>query len=120
MDGTSEIDIREDPDRRAFVLRVDGVEAGRVVHHRRRGGGDVPPAIVLVHTEVDDAYGGRGLAGQLVRAVFEAARAEGVAVVPRCPYAQQWLGKHPEYLGDVPARDRRELGLDEPHPQEAS
>jgi len=112
MDDTSEIDVREEPERRAFVLRVDGAEAGRVVYHRRRGGGEVAPAIVLVHTEVDDAYGGRGLAGELVRAVFDAARAEGVALVPRCPYAQRWLGKHPEYLTDVPERDRHELGLD--------
>ncbi|MEJ2865263.1 GNAT family N-acetyltransferase [Actinomycetospora flava] len=120
MDENSEIDVREEPDRRAFVLRVDGAEAGRVVYHRRQGGGDVPAAIVLIHTEVDDAYAGRGLAGRLVRAVFDAARAEGVVLVPRCPYAQQWLGKHPDYLADVPAHDRQELGLDEPHREEAS
>jgi predicted GNAT family acetyltransferase len=67
---------------------------------------------VLVHTEVDEAYAGRGLASRVVRAVFDAARGEGVGVVPRCPYAQKWLGSHTEYLADVPDRARRELGLD--------
>jgi predicted GNAT family acetyltransferase len=85
--------------------------------HRRTG---AEPAIVLVHTEVDDAYEGRGLAGRLVREVFDAARAAGLPVVPRCPYVQHWLGSHPEYLADVPADDRRALGLDEPPTEEAS
>ena len=114
MDDECDVRVNEDPDRGAFVLRVDGVEAGRAEVHRRHGGGDVPAAFVLVHTEVDDAHAGRGLAGRLVRAVFDAARAEDVAVVPRCPYAQRWLGSHPEYLADVPPDARRALGLGEP------
>ncbi|PVY97477.1 GNAT family N-acetyltransferase [Actinomycetospora cinnamomea] len=117
MDDESDVRVDEDLDRGAFVLRVDGVEAGRADVRRRRGDA---PAIVLVHTEVDEAYAGRGLAGRVVRAVFDAARAEGVAVVPRCPYAQRWLRSHPEYLVDVPPRDRAELGLSEPQTEEAS
>jgi uncharacterized protein len=119
----ADVRVDEDPDRGAFVLRVDGVEAGRADVQRRRTA-DGTPAIVLVHTEVDEAYSGRGLAGRIVRAVFDAARAEGgggtghTAVVPRCPYAQRWLGSHPEYLADVPARDRAALGLGEPHLEE--
>lgn len=116
MDDTTDVRVEEDADRGAFVLRVDGVEAGRAEVHRRRGGTDVPAALVLVHTEVDDGYGGQGLGGRLVRAVFDEARTEGVPVVPRCPYAQRWLGSHAEYLTDVPPRDRRALGLGEPHP----
>ncbi|GAA4770185.1 GNAT family N-acetyltransferase [Actinomycetospora chibensis] len=113
MDDESDVRVDEDPDRGAFVLRVDGVEAGHVSVRRRRGH-ETPGAIVLIHTEVDEAYGGRGLAGRLVQAVFDAARAEGVAVVPRCPYARRWLRTHREYLADVPPDDRRSLGLDAP------
>lgn len=119
-DVSADIRVDEDPDRGAFVLRVDGVEAGHADVRRRRTA-DGMPAIVLVHTEVDEAYSGRGLGGRIVRGVFEAARAEGppgTAVVPRCPYAQRWLGSHPEYLADVPARDRAALGLGEPHLEE--
>ena len=112
MDDTGDVGadttVQEDQGRGAFVLHVDGVEAGHVDVRRRKD------RIVLVHTEVDEAYGGRGLAGRLVRAVFEAARSEGVALVPLCPYAQRWLGSHPEYLADVPLQTRQELGLPEP------
>jgi uncharacterized protein len=113
---TSDLEVTEAPERGAFVLRVDGVEAGHVDVRRR----EAPPAIVLLHTEVEPAYGGQGLGGRLVRAVFDAARAEGVGLVPLCEYAQGWVGKHPEYLGDVPEHDRTELGLDGPHREEAS
>jgi uncharacterized protein len=120
MDETIDVRVDEEPDRGEFVLRVDGVEAGHV-SVRRRKGRDTPGAIVLIHTEVDEAYGGRGLAGRLVQAVFDAARAEGVAVVPRCPYAQRWLRTHRAYLADVPPADRQTLGLGDPDPdQEAS
>lgn len=118
MGDESDVRVVQDPARDAFVLHVDGVEAGHVDVRRRRGHDG--PTIVLLHTEVDEAHAGRGLAGRLVRAVFEAARAEGVAVVPRCPYAQRWLGSHAEYLADVRPRDRAELGLGEPVTEEAS
>lgn len=108
MDDTGE--VREDPERGAFVLTVDGAEAGHVDYRRR----SAPAALVLLHTEVDPAYGGRGLGGRLVRAVFEAARAEEIPLVPLCEYAQRWVGLHPEYLADVPAHDRQKLGLPEP------
>ena len=112
MDDETDVRVDEDRERGAFVLRVDGVEAGRA-DVRRRATGDAP-VILLDHTEVDEAYSGRGLAGRVVRAVFDAARAEGVAVVPHCAYAQRWLGSHAEYLADVPADHRRSVGLGEP------
>ena len=111
MDEASDVRVDEDPDRGEFVLRVDGVEAGHADIRRRTTHGSSGP-IVLIHTEVDEAYAGRGLAGRIVRAVFDAARAEGVGVVPRCPYARRWLRSHREYLADVPAHDRQVLGLD--------
>jgi predicted GNAT family acetyltransferase len=115
---TDDIRVDVDLDGDTAVLRVDGAEAGHMDMHHRHGGGDRPAALVLVHTEVDDAYEGRGLAGRLVRAVFDAARAAGQPVVPRCPYVRHWLGSHPDYLADVPAHDRRTLGLDEPRQTE--
>jgi predicted GNAT family acetyltransferase len=118
MGDESDVRVDEDPERSAFVLRVDGVEAGRA-DVRRRPGREEPGTIVLVHTEVDEAYAGRGLASRVVRAVFDAARDEEVPVVPRCAYAQKWLGSHTEYLADVPARVRTELGLGEPQAEGA-
>lgn len=53
--------------------------------------------LYLMHTEVPEAFGGRGLGGELLRAALEHARGAGMQVVAFCPYAKVWLGRHPEY-----------------------
>ena len=57
--------------------------------------------MTILHTEVPYALRGRGLAGQLVRAAFEHAREAGLKVAPRCSYAAEWAGRHPEYAALV-------------------
>lgn len=52
--------------------------------------------LVLVHTGVPDELGGQGLGGKLVRAALGRAVAEGLTLVPRCPFARGWLEKHPD------------------------
>ena len=52
---------------------------------------------IIDHTEVDPAYGGQGIAGRLVQAVADAARAAKVKVVPLCPYAKKWFEKNEAY-----------------------
>ncbi len=64
--------------------------------YRRRG-----DRLVLVHTGVPDELGGRGLGGVLVRAAVDRAEAEGLTVVPECPYARAWLEKHPDEAARV-------------------
>ncbi|HEX7769455.1 MAG TPA: GNAT family N-acetyltransferase, partial [Dokdonella sp.] len=56
--------------------------------------------MVIDHTEVPPAVGGRGIAGQLVRAAFETARRAGWRVHPACSYAAAWIQRHPAY-GDL-------------------
>lgn len=53
--------------------------------------------MTITHTGVPSEVGGRGIASELVRAAFEAARSEGWKVVPACSYAQVWIGRHPDY-----------------------
>jgi predicted GNAT family acetyltransferase len=53
--------------------------------------------ISLVHTEVPTAFRGRGVASALTRFALEAARAEDVVVVPRCPFVQAYIRRHPEF-----------------------
>ncbi|GAA4802145.1 GNAT family N-acetyltransferase [Nocardioides caeni] len=59
----------------------------------------------FVHTEVDESYGGRGIAGELVAFALADVRAEGKRIIPHCPYVAKWIAKHPEYadITDVPA-----------------
>ena len=53
--------------------------------------------MVITHTGVPDAIGGRGIAGELVRAAFEYAKSQGWHVRPACSYAAAWVERHPEY-----------------------
>jgi len=52
---------------------------------------------VFHHTEVDPAYGGRGLATILVEEALNAARDEGKRIVPVCSMVVTVLKKHPEF-----------------------
>jgi predicted GNAT family acetyltransferase len=52
--------------------------------------------LVLIHTGVPDALEGRGIGGRLVRAAVDHAIAEGLTIVPRCPFARSWLERHPD------------------------
>lgn len=51
----------------------------------------------LDHTFVDRSLRGQGVAGKLVRAVVEKARAEGKKIVPECSYAVAEFEKKTEY-----------------------
>lgn len=63
-----------------------------------------PHALVTVHTVVEDGHEGKGIAGALVREFYGIAAAEGVPVVPLCPYAAKWAERHPDEA-PVPASD---------------
>jgi uncharacterized protein len=52
--------------------------------------------MVIAHTEVAPALEGRGIAGALVQAALDHARAAGLKVHPACSYAQAYLQRHPE------------------------
>lgn len=52
---------------------------------------------VFHHTEIDSAYGGRGLATILVEEALSAARDDGKRIVPVCSMVGTVLKKHPEY-----------------------
>ncbi|MFI2362251.1 GNAT family N-acetyltransferase [Promicromonospora sp. NPDC019610] len=49
---------------------------------------------IFFHTEVDEAYGGRGLAGILVREALADSIRRNIVVVPVCPVFSAHLEKH--------------------------
>lgn len=89
-----------------FEIHVDGHLAGFTQYRLTD-----PGLIVFVHTEIDEAYEGRGLGSILIRAALDAARSRGLAVRPDCPFVRGYIARHPEYLDLVPADLRARLGL---------
>ncbi|KMS76309.1 acetyltransferase [Streptomyces viridochromogenes] len=59
-------------------------------------------ALVPVHTVVEPAHEGKGIAGSLARELYGIAAREGVVVAPLCPYVVKWAERHPD---EAPAAD---------------
>mmetsp|Transcript_9562 Transcript_9562/g.14346 ORF Transcript_9562/g.14346 Transcript_9562/m.14346 type:complete len:101 (+) Transcript_9562:45-347(+) len=51
----------------------------------------------LQHTFSDPAYRGKGLAGKVVKAAFEYAKANKLKVQPTCTYIPVFVKRNPEY-----------------------
>jgi predicted GNAT family acetyltransferase len=60
--------------------------------------------LTLVHTEVPEALGGRGLGGVLVQAALDKAAASGDAVHLVCPFAKTWVERHPDAVTGIDVR----------------
>lgn len=91
-----DVQVIDHPAQQRFEAVVDG-HMGRLDYARRGG------TIVMEHVVVPEAVQGRGVAAALTQAAFDAARSEGLRVVPRCPYVVAWLRKHPQYADLVDA-----------------
>ncbi len=78
-----------------FEIYYDGKRAGEMTY--TWAGED---KFIIDHTEVDEAFGGKGLAKQLVIAGVEFARKKGVKVIPLCPYAKATIQRNAD-LQDV-------------------
>ncbi|MEO0998264.1 MAG: GNAT family N-acetyltransferase [Pseudomonadota bacterium] len=90
--------INHNVDAGRFEATIDGLTSHASYQHARGG------EIVFDHTFVQPDHRGRGLAGRLVRAGLDHARAQGLAVVPQCPYVARWIQRHPEYRDLVAQR----------------
>jgi len=87
-----------DPARRLAGVRLrPDVRVAGPLDFRRHG-----DRLVIVHTGVPEALEGQGIGGELVRAALELAEADHLTVVPRCPFARQWLEDHPDDAARVP------------------
>lgn len=93
--------------RRRFEIAVDGAVVGFVEYRRR------PGVIIFIHTKIDPTHKGEGLGTLLVKAVLDAARVEGLSVLPYCPFIQRFIRRNGEYLDLVPAERRAQFALDD-------
>ena len=90
----ADVVVTDAPEARRYEAHLDGELAGFLAYARD------DERIALVHTEVDPAFGGKGVGSVLAQAALDAARADGIRVLALCPFVVRWVGKHPEY-GDI-------------------
>ncbi|MEU5146768.1 GNAT family N-acetyltransferase [Streptomyces yangpuensis] len=94
------IEYRDEREAGRLLAVEDGTAVGHIAYFVLAG---PPHALVAVHTIVEPGHEGRGIAGGLVRTFYGLAEAEGVPVVPLCPYAASWAAKHPDEAPVPPA-----------------
>jgi predicted GNAT family acetyltransferase len=88
---SDEVIVTEDADAERFDATISGRPAGHVGYRVADGRMTIP------HTEVDPAFGGKGVGSRLAVAALDAARERGLAVVPQCPFITKYIERHPEY-----------------------
>ncbi len=71
-----------------YNMTVDGEEAGFAAFQESE------THIAFTHTEVDDAYQGRGLASQLAAYALADAVSRNLVIIPLCPYTERYLRRH--------------------------
>jgi predicted GNAT family acetyltransferase len=81
---------RNDENSRYEAL-LDGQPAGFVQFRQR------PGKVVLIHTETDPAYEGRGVGSALARGALDDVRARGEKARVECPFIRAYIERHPEY-----------------------
>jgi predicted GNAT family acetyltransferase len=82
-------EVRDNREQDQFEITVEGVTA--FLAYER-----TPDSLVLIHTEVPPSLRGHHLGDRLVQAALQAARAEGLRIVPLCPFVKAYLRKHPD------------------------
>jgi len=83
-------EIRNNAELHRFELDADGSTA--VSYYQL-----APGVITFTHTEVPPALEGRGIGSRLARGALEFARAQGLKIVPKCPFIGAYVAKHPEF-----------------------
>jgi len=87
----SDVTVEHNPTESRYEARVGGAVAGFVAY--RTSGSTVD----LHHTEVDDAYEGKGVGSSLVRGTLDQLREDHLTVVATCPFVKTWFERHEDY-----------------------
>jgi predicted GNAT family acetyltransferase len=89
------VTVRDNPQASRYELILDGGVVGELVYRQQ------PKARVFLHTEISDELEGRGLGTQLVEGALDDVRAQGLKVIPLCPFVSEYLRGHTKYAGLV-------------------
>ncbi|MDF9717972.1 N-acetyltransferase [Nocardioides sp. ChNu-153] len=101
------VTVVDAPGESRFEIRVDGALAGFATYRLKDHGA----LVSVLHTEIDEAYAGQGLAKRLAEQVLADLRADGRRILPFCPFFRGYLAKHPDQVDLVPAERRADFDL---------
>jgi uncharacterized protein len=76
-----------------YVARIDGIDAEAEIIFSRDG----PKLIIAEHTEVPDAFRGKGMGRLLATRMVEDARKDGMKIHALCPFVNAESKKHPDW-----------------------
>jgi uncharacterized protein len=92
MPSQTPVEVRDNPGEHRFEAYVGDQVAGFTAYELTDGG------IMLLHTEVDDAFEGQGIGSSMTRQVLDRIRADGeLKLTVLCPFVNAWLRRHPDY-----------------------
>jgi len=78
------------PKEKLYAYHIEG-NIAQLIYEEKKG------VLHLTQTLVPKELGGRGIAGALVKDVFEDIKAKGLKMKPICSYIIAYVEKHPEY-----------------------
>jgi uncharacterized protein len=82
-------EVRDNPALSRFELDADGVTA--VAYYRIDGN-----VMTFTHTETPFEAQGHGIASRLIEGALKMVRTRGLKVIPRCPFVNAYVARHPE------------------------
>jgi predicted GNAT family acetyltransferase len=103
--SATQVTVTDNSADRRYEIRLDGELAGFAEYRLR------PGLIELVHTEIEEEFEGRGAGGQLVSFALDDARERGLAVLPFCPFVNDYMQRHRQHADLVPEERRESFGL---------
>jgi predicted GNAT family acetyltransferase len=99
------VEIADHADGKRYEIRSDGELAGFVTYRLRSR------LIELMHTEIDEEFEGRGLGSQLISFALNDARQRGLEVLPFCPFVNDYMKRHRQFVELVPPERRLDFEL---------
>jgi predicted GNAT family acetyltransferase len=91
-DNAENVVVTNNPDLLRYEARLGDELAGFAAYRLEEG------RITFTHTEVGEAFGGKGVGSSLARGALDDVRATGgLTVLPLCPFIKGWIAKHEDY-----------------------